>query len=311
MMTEPLFRTDPYLRRAPGRIVGLTPEGGIVLDQSLFYATAGGQPGDSGKIVWDGGEIAIATAVKGEAGAIVLVPAAPVALPPVGAAVEQALDWERRYRHMRVHTALHLLSVAIPLPVTGGQIGTEKGRLDFDMPEVPADVQAIEDTVNRMIAQGLQVSDDWITDAELAALNAVAGHPRAARLVRLDLSGCEKITDAGLAAVSALGGVTHLNLYGCRELTAAGTALLARMTALVRLDLTRCTRLTDTALTPLATLPALEHLSLAGCEWVTDAGLAALAAVRTLKVLSVRGTQISPAAADRFRLDRPGCAVEV
>ena len=91
------------------------------------------------------------------------------ALPPVGAAVEQALDWERRYRHMRVHTALHLLSVAIPLPVTGGQIGTEKGRLDFDMPEVPADVQAIEEAVNRMIAQGLPVSDDWITDAELEA----------------------------------------------------------------------------------------------------------------------------------------------
>jgi misacylated tRNA(Ala) deacylase len=169
MMTEPLFRTDAYLKRAPGRVVGLTPEGGIVLDQSLFYATAGGQPGDSGNIVWDGGEIAIATAVKGDAGAIVLVPAAPAALPPVGAAVEQALDWERRYRHMRVHTALHLLSVAIPLPVTGGQIGTEKGRLDFDMPEVPADVQAIEEAVNRMIAQGLPVSDDWITDAELEA----------------------------------------------------------------------------------------------------------------------------------------------
>jgi misacylated tRNA(Ala) deacylase len=169
MMTEPLFRTDAYLKRAAGRVIGLTPEGGIVLDQSLFYATAGGQPGDSGKIIWDGGEIDIATAVKGEAGTIVLVPAAPVTLPSVGAGVEQVLDWERRYRHMRVHTALHLLSVAIPLPVTGGQIGADKGRLDFDMPDVPADVRALEAAINEMIGRGLPVSDDWITDAELEA----------------------------------------------------------------------------------------------------------------------------------------------
>lgn len=169
MMTEPLFRTDAYLKRAPGRVVGVTPEGGIVLDQSLFYATAGGQPGDSGKIVWDGGEIDIATAVKGEAGAIVLVPAAPVTLPATGAEVEQLLDWDRRYRHMQVHTALHLLSVVIPLPVTGGQIGVDKGRLDFDMPEVPADVRALEAAINEMIGRSLSVTDDWITDAELDA----------------------------------------------------------------------------------------------------------------------------------------------
>ncbi|MFZ1663328.1 MAG: alanyl-tRNA editing protein, partial [Paracoccaceae bacterium] len=97
------------------------------------------------------------------------VPAAPVTLPSVGAGVEQVLDWERRYRHMRVHTALHLLSVAIPLPVTGGQIGADKGRLDFDMPDVPADVRALEAAINEMIGRGLPVSDDWITDAELEA----------------------------------------------------------------------------------------------------------------------------------------------
>lgn len=150
-----------------------------------------------------------------------------------------------------------------------------------------------------------------VTDAELAALHGVARHPHAGRLVRLDLSGCERVTDVGLQSVATLPGVTHLNLYGCRELTAAGMTHLARMTALVRLDLTRCTRLTDAALTPLATLPALEHLSLSGCEWVTDAGLAALATARGLKVLSVRGTQTTLVAADRFRLTHPGCAVEV
>ncbi len=79
------------------------------------------------------------------------------------------LDWDRRHRHMRVHTALHLLSVVIPLPVTGGQIGADRGRLDFDMPEPPDDVQALDEALNALIERDLAVTEDWITDAELAA----------------------------------------------------------------------------------------------------------------------------------------------
>ena len=168
-MTEPLFRADAYLRQAEGRVTGLTPEGGIILDRSLFYATSGGQPGDAGRIDWSGGSAAIATAVKGEGGAIILVPAEPGPLPPVGTDLHQTLDWDRRHRHMRVHTALHLLSVVVPLPVTGGQIGTERGRLDFDMPEPPADVAALEARLNALIARDLPVTDDWITDEALLA----------------------------------------------------------------------------------------------------------------------------------------------
>lgn len=168
-MTELLFRSDAYLREAPGRIVAHTPEGGIVLDRTIFYATSGGQPGDGGTLVHDGAEIAVATAVKGEGAAVVLIPSEPGPLPPVGAEVIQRLDWDRRYRHMRVHTALHLLSVVIPLPVTGGQIGAEKGRLDFMMPEPPTDPAAIETALNDLIARDMAVTDDWITDEELAA----------------------------------------------------------------------------------------------------------------------------------------------
>lgn len=168
-MTEPLFRTDPYLRMAEATVVGHTAEGGIICDRSLFYATGGGQPGDSGILVWNGGQLPIATAVKAEGGQIALVPAAPDAMPPVGAVVSQRLDWDRRYRHMRVHTALHLLSVVIPLPVTGGQIGTERGRLDFDMPYPPDDVKFLEDRLNALIGLDLAVTEDWITDEELAA----------------------------------------------------------------------------------------------------------------------------------------------
>jgi misacylated tRNA(Ala) deacylase len=168
-MTELLFRDDPYLTEAEGRVTGLTDAGGLILDRTVFYPTGGGQPGDSGWLVWDGGRLPIATAVKAEGGHVALVPGEPMALPPVGAEVRQVLDWARRHAHMRVHTALHLLSVAVPLPVTGGQIGAGRGRLDFDMPDPPEDVAAIEDAVNDLIGRDLAVTEDWITDAELAA----------------------------------------------------------------------------------------------------------------------------------------------
>ena len=166
-MTDLLFRTDADLAECEARVIGLTPEGGIITDRTVFYPTGGGQPGDSGRIEWDGGALVIATAVKVEGGGVALVPAEPRALPKPGTALRLVLDWDRRHRHMRVHTALHLLSVVIPLPVTGGQIGADRGRLDFDMPDPPGDVAALEAALNRLITRDLAVTDDWITDAEL------------------------------------------------------------------------------------------------------------------------------------------------
>lgn len=169
MSTHLLFRDDAYLRETDSTVIGHTPEGGILVDRTVFYPTGGGQPGDSGLVAWPGGRCAIATAVKAEGGLVALVPAEPVALPPVGAALRQRLDWDRRHRHMRVHTALHLLSVVIPLPVTGGQIGAERGRLDFDMPDPPGDVAALEERLNTLIGLDLAVTEQWITDEELLA----------------------------------------------------------------------------------------------------------------------------------------------
>jgi len=121
MPTTPLYLEDAYAREANARVQRITDEGGIVLDGSLFYPTSGGQPGDSGALSWglDGveGEIAIATTVKGPEGEIILIPAEPVEMPRPGTLVRQQVDWDRRFGHMRVHTALHLLSVVIPLPV--------------------------------------------------------------------------------------------------------------------------------------------------------------------------------------------------
>ncbi|WP_309667218.1 alanyl-tRNA editing protein [Tabrizicola sp.] len=168
-MTELLFRDDAYLREADAVVLGHTAEGALIVDRSVFYATAGGQPGDSGYVVWPGGRMAIATATKLEGGAVGLVPGEAVAMPPPGTRLRQVLDWERRYRHMRMHTALHLLSVVIALPVTGGQIGADRGRLDFDMPDPPDDVAALDETLNALIGRDLPVTETWITDAELLA----------------------------------------------------------------------------------------------------------------------------------------------
>ena len=171
-MTQPLFLEDAYLRDARATVIAHTPEGGVVLDASIFYATGGGQPGDSGALLWDGQKLPIATCVKikdSKAADTALVPAEPAPLPAIGAIVTQTLDWERRHGFMRVHTALHLLSVVIPLPVTGGSISSGKGRLDFDMPDAPEDKDALERSINALIELDYVVSEDWITDDELRA----------------------------------------------------------------------------------------------------------------------------------------------
>lgn len=168
-MTDPLFIQDSYVQTAPGLVTALTELGGVVLDQSLFYATSGGQPGDRGQLIWDAGSLDVETTIKGEDGSIVLVPTGEQTLPTVGTTVTQVIDWELRYAHMRMHTALHLLSVVIPLPVSGGAIGATKGRLDFDMPDAPDDKDVLTDQINALINADYAVTQSWITDAELEA----------------------------------------------------------------------------------------------------------------------------------------------
>ncbi|WP_299686395.1 alanyl-tRNA editing protein [uncultured Tateyamaria sp.] len=189
-MTHMLFRDDAYARDAVATVIGHTDEGGIILDQTVFYPTGGGQPGDSGRITWGGNALTIATAVKGDGDTVVLVPSEPRALPPAGAQVEQSLDWDRRYAHMRVHTALHLLSVAMPFGVTGGAISAGRGRLDFDMEDAPEDRDAIETALNAQVEADHKVTEDWISEEELDANPALVKTlsvqpPRGAGRIRL------------------------------------------------------------------------------------------------------------------------------
>ncbi|MTI46065.1 misacylated tRNA(Ala) deacylase [Roseibium hamelinense] len=170
-MTVPLFRDDAYLRTCEAKVIGVNDRGGILLDRSVFYASAGGQPGDTGFLELDDGtHIKIETTVYDQdRNTIVHVPADTQPVPIAGMSVVVHLDWARRYRMMRMHTALHLLSVALPFPVTGGQIGDGEGRLDFDMCDAALDKDALIETVNTLAAADHEVTSEWITDAELDA----------------------------------------------------------------------------------------------------------------------------------------------
>ncbi len=170
-MTEPLYRADAYLRTCSARVL-TSDAGGVVLDRTVFYPAAGGQPGDAGAL-----EIAgrppcpIATTVYGaDRAAIVHIPAPGAALPAPGEQVHAVLDWEARNRLMRMHTCVHLLCALVKYPVTGGQIGEKESRLDFDIEDAAAvDKEALSAELNALIGADHKVEERWISDAELEA----------------------------------------------------------------------------------------------------------------------------------------------
>ncbi len=174
-MSEPtklLYRDDAYLKEATARVTALGAEGGIECDRTVFYANSGGQPGDSGTIVCaDGREIPVANAVHpdGDKSRVLHILAPDISPPAIGEEVRLRIDWERRHKLMRMHTALHLATVVFPYPVTGGQVGTEKSRLDFDMETPPEDVSALEAQLNAFIAEDHAVSAEWVSAEELDA----------------------------------------------------------------------------------------------------------------------------------------------
>ena len=167
-MTERIFLSEPTRATLEATVIASGPEG-VVLDRTVFYARSGGQPGDTGILRWAGGEMPVIDTVKGEGETILHVPAPDAALPPPGTAVEAVLDWSRRERLMRMHTSLHLLCSLIPgAAVTGGQIGADRSRLDFDLP-TPPPKEALESGLNALIAADHPVSAEWVDEAVLDA----------------------------------------------------------------------------------------------------------------------------------------------
>lgn len=187
-MTILMFRDDAYLTRTTARVVAVTDRG-IVLDRTIFYPRGGGQPGDVGTLRReDGTAIAIADTVYGEDRATVVHVPAPgtpgvgddivgqdlvgqdiVGQDIVGQDIVAEIDWAIRHKRMRIHTALHLLSVVLPYPVTGGAIGDGDGRLDFDIPDAGVDREDVAARLNALVSRGAAVSERWISDAELDA----------------------------------------------------------------------------------------------------------------------------------------------
>lgn len=169
--TEALFREDPYLKGAEASVVAINERGGIILDRTIFYATSGGQPGDTGTLrLGDGSEVAVAATVTGESkDEIIHLPAADQPLPAVGEKLTLSIDWPRRLRLMRMHTACHLLSVICPYPITGAAVSEDDSRVDFDLPDAGVAKEEVTERLMDLVRANHPVFTRWISEAELAA----------------------------------------------------------------------------------------------------------------------------------------------
>jgi misacylated tRNA(Ala) deacylase len=170
MPVIPLYRDDFYLSTAEAVVTAVRDDGGIELDQTCFYATSGGQPGDIGFLERaDGTKIALDVTVHGEdKGVILHRPLAGEPLPRIVETLTLHVDWPRRYRQMRMHTACHILSVVCPFPITGASVGEDESRVDFDMAET-IDKDEVTARMMEIVAANHPIYLQWITDAELAA----------------------------------------------------------------------------------------------------------------------------------------------
>ena len=169
MACELLFRDDAYLRACAARVTAVS-EHGIELDRTVFYPRGGGQPGDTGELRRaDGVTVRVIDTPRHgqEPDAVVHLPEPDAPTLTVGDTVTAELDWKRRYAHMRIHTALHVLSCVVVAPVTGGNIAADKGRLDFDIDMSLLNAERIEREANTLIERAVATETVWITDAEL------------------------------------------------------------------------------------------------------------------------------------------------
>ncbi len=165
-----LFLEDAYLSTVEANVTGVREDGGIVLDQTCFYATSGGQPGDTGFFERaNGDKIVIAGTVTGDTKAeIIHVPAPGQATPDIGEKLVLHIDWDRRYNLMRMHTACHLLSVVCPYPITGAAVSETDSRIDFDMTET-IDKAEVTAKLMELVKANHPIFNRWISETELEA----------------------------------------------------------------------------------------------------------------------------------------------
>ena len=221
MTTELLFRNDAYLQSATATVLAVS-ERGIELDRTVFYPMGGGQAGDTGSLWSAAGErIEILDTRKGDsAEQVVHVPTPAAAQLKPGDAVRMELDWARRHKLMRLHTALHLMSCVITAPVTGGNIVPDKARLDFDIELSLLNAEHIARETNALIQRAVATATVWITDEELEAQPDLvktmsvqpprgAGRVRLLKIPGIDLQPCG---GTHVANIVEIGGIRVLRI---------------------------------------------------------------------------------------------------
>lgn len=169
--TEAVFRDDAYLRETAARVLAVNDRGGIILDRTIFYATSGGQPGDTGTMLReDGSPIAVAATITGEhKDEIIHVPGPDQPVVQVGERLKLAIDWPRRLLLMRMHAACHLLTVVCPYPITGAAVGEDDSRVDFDIPDAGFTKEAVTEQLMELVRANHPIYTRWIAEEELAA----------------------------------------------------------------------------------------------------------------------------------------------
>ncbi len=217
-MTEELFRRDAYATECQATVSALGVHG-VELDRTVFYPMGGGQPGDRGTLRFeDGFELAVTDTRRApDRTGIVHVCEAQQAEGRLGQTVRARIDWERRFRMMRVHTTLHLLCAVIPdVGVTGGAIRDDgTGRLDFNLPEPTLDRNHVEAEINRLVRENHPVKARWISEDELDAnpdlvRTMSVAPPRGVGRVRvLDIEGVD-LQPCGGTHVSATGEIGEI-----------------------------------------------------------------------------------------------------
>ncbi|HEY8963516.1 MAG TPA: alanyl-tRNA editing protein [Alphaproteobacteria bacterium] len=161
-MTQKLFIEDAQIRDFEAVVTHLAPEG-VILDQTAFYATSGGQPGDIG--ILNG--VPVTNTIKSKEIADAIIHCADPALFTVGQKVQGQIDWGRRLRHMRMHTTLHLVCSLIKGYATGNQINADKSRIDFDVDMQDLDKDKLTAQLNALIAGAHPITTGWIDEEEL------------------------------------------------------------------------------------------------------------------------------------------------
>jgi misacylated tRNA(Ala) deacylase len=228
-VTGLLFRDDAYLTSCQARLVDVRADNGLVFDRTVFYAKSGGQPGDSGIIRRaNGRELTISTTVTGETkDHVVHMPEVEAEIPEVGENVTLAINWQRRFNLMRMHTACHILSVVCPFPITGASVGEEESRVDLDLPDPAYTREFVTAEMQKIVTAAHPIAVQWINESELDANPGIVKSknvrpPRGLGRIRLVLIGENGSVDSQPCGGTHVANTTEIGLIHISKIEKKG-----------------------------------------------------------------------------------------